>query len=304
NEEENIEVLANKIKESFVEIRDYEVIWINDGSVDKTYEVLKKIADIDKRNKYISLMSRTGQSGAIMAGINKSSGKYIATLDGDNQNDPSDLIKMYKLIESSDYDAIVGWRKNRWKGNIFRRLPSLIANKIIKLSFPGVNIHDAGCPVKIVKGNIIREVKLYGELHRFLTYIIGSMGAKIGEIEVTHRKRSKGKSKYGIGRTLKVIFDIINLKFLFLKRTTPIMLTGPIALTLLVVAFASSVYLTVNEILYDINITGEPLFLVTIMSIIMATQFISIGLLGELVIRSYYETNNKKTYMIRDSNLE
>lgn len=299
NEGKNIEILDKKIEKTLKGNLNYEVIWVDDGSTDKTEEILKKICK--KRNvKGISLMTRTGQSGALMAGIEMAKGDYIATMDGDNQDDPKDFIKMVKKLEKDKLDAVIGWRKNRWEGNFFRRIPSLTANKIMKMVFGELGIHDTGCMMKVVKAEIMKEIKLYGELHRFMSYLLGVYGARIGEITVSHKPRMYGRSNYGLRRTITVLFDILNVKFLTMKRITPIQFMGPLAVLTYLVGFASGAYLVYTKITSNINITGSPLFTTSLISIMMGTQFLLFGLLGELVLRSYYENGkNKSVYAIR-----
>lgn len=297
NEEENIPLLNDRIKETLGEI-DYEVIWVDDGSTDSTPKVLENICK-DPRVKGITLMRRTGQSGGLMAGIEMASGKYIATIDGDNQNDPKDFIEMIKKLESENLDVVVGWRQNRWQGNFIRRIPSLAANKMMKSSFGDLGIHDTGCMVKVAKSEIMKEIKLYGELHRFMSYLIGMYGARMGEVPVSHKAREHGVSKYGFSRTLTVVFDILNVKFLSMTRKTPIQFMGPIALATYFLAGSASLYLIIDKVIRGSDITGSPLFLIAVLSVIMGTQFLSFGLLGELIIRSYYEGGDKTPYAIR-----
>ncbi|MBD3329556.1 glycosyltransferase [Candidatus Dojkabacteria bacterium] len=299
NEEKNISVLAEKIRKALDGKLEYEVLWVDDGSSDSTKKVLRELAQKDAHNIGIILMRNIGQSGALMAGFDAAKGKYIATLDGDNQNDPDEFPEMIKKLEEEDLDAVIGWRKNRWQGNVIRRIPSLLANKFIQSAFPELNVHDAGCPVKVIKAEIVKNIKLYGELHRFLAYIIGSYGAKMGEVEVKHRKRMAGKSHYGISRTLKVIFDVVNLRFLAERKKTPLIMLGPIALILYFIGGLSAFYLLVGKLFFNIDLTGDPFFIISIMSFMMGTQFVTLGLLGELIIRSYYETGNIKTYAVR-----
>jgi glycosyltransferase involved in cell wall biosynthesis len=301
NEEGSIEIQNKKIKKAFSGKIDYEVIWIDDGSTDRTAEILKNISTNDPRVTGLSLMRRVGQSGALMAGIDKAKGQYIATMDGDNQNDPYEFLDMLDLLKKENLDAVVGWRKDRWKGNIIRRIPSLIANTLLRKSFKAVQIHDAGCPIKLVETRLLKEIRLYGELHRFLSYLLYRTGAHIGEMPVKHRERSKGQSKYGISRTFKVLFDIINVKFLTMSKVTPIQVMGPIALILYIISFGFIGFLIYSEFTRTFDVSGSPYFLLSIMLFILATQFIIFGLLGELILRSYYENGKeKKTYLIRN----
>lgn len=299
NEGKNIEILNERIEKTLKGKLNYEVIWVDDGSDDNTPEILKKICK--KRNvKGISLMTRTGQSGALMAGIEMAKGDYIATMDGDNQDDPKDFIKMIKKLEKEDLDAVVGWRKNRWEGNFFRKFPSLVANKLMKIAFGDLGIHDTGCMMKVVKADIMKEIKLYGELHRFMSYLLGVYGAKIGEIPVSHKARVHGKSKYGLKRTITVLFDIVNVKFLTMKRMTPIQFMGPLGVLAYILGIAFIVFLAYGKIARNIKVTSSPLFTTSLISIMMGTQFLLFGLLGELVLRSYYENGkDKSVYAIR-----
>ena len=299
NEGKNIEILNERIEKTLKGNLNYEVIWIDDGSDDNTPEILRKICK--KRNvKGISLMTRTGQSGALMAGIEMAKGDYIATMDGDNQDDPKDFIKMIKKLEKEDLDVVVGWRKNRWEGNFCRKLPSLVANKLMKIAFGDLGIHDTGCMMKVVKANIMKEIKLYGELHRFMSYLLGMYGAKIGEISVSHKARKHGKSKYGLKRTITVLFDILNVKFLTMKRMTPIQFMGPLGVLAYILGIVFIAFLAYGKIVRNIKVTSSPFFTTSLISIMMGTQFLLFGLLGELVLRSYYENGkDKSVYAIR-----
>ena len=300
NEEENIPVVSENIKKGLEGKIDYEVIWVNDGSSDDTKNEIKKICLEDTNVHGITLMSRTGQSGALMAGIDRAKGQYIATMDGDNQDEPSDFLKMVEKLEEEDLDAVVGWRKNRWQGNVIRRIPSLIANKMMKMAFGDLGIHDTGCMVKVVKASIMKDIKLYGELHRFMSYLLGMYGTNMDEIVVHHRAREHGKSKYGFGRTLTVIFDILNVKFLTMRRKTPIQFMGPLALVTYVVSAISFVAAIFEKFLNQADLTENPLLLITVFGLIMGTQFFSFGLLGELILRSYHENGERKTYAVRE----
>lgn len=299
NEEKNIPIQEENIRKFLKGKIEYETIWVDDGSKDSTSKVLKEICTKYPENKAIILMRNIGQSGALMAGLDAAQGEYVGILDGDNQNDP-EFLPMIKKLEEENLDAVVGWRKNRWQGNLIRRIPSLLANKFIQSSFKEVNVHDTGCPVKVIKASIAKNIRLYGELHRFLTYIISSYGARIGEVVVNHRERTSGKSHYGISRTFKVFFDVINLRFLALRKKTPLIVAGPFALFFYMIGALSIVYLVIAKILLQIDITGDPFFIIGMMSFIMGTQFIALGLLGELIIRSYYESGDRKTYAIRE----
>ena len=298
NEEENIPTLNNRVKKTLDGKVDYEVIWVDDGSSDSTPKILKKICK-EERVKGLTLMKRSGQSAALMAGIEKAQGEYIATIDGDNQNDPKDFLPMLKKLKKEDLDAVIGWRKNRWNGNFFRKLPSLFANKLMKIAFGDLGIHDTGCMVKVVKAQIMKDIRLYGELHRFMSYMIGMYGARIGELPVSHKKRTKGTSKYGLRRTFTVAFDIVNVKFLSMKRKTPIQFMGPLALFTYIVGVLAFVWALYEKFVNGVDLDSNPLLISAFICLVMGTQFISSGLLGELILRSYHESSNTKVYVIR-----
>ncbi len=299
NEEENIPTLNSRIKKTLGGKIDYEVIWVDDGSTDSTPKILEKITTEDKRVKGITLMKRSGQSAALMAGIEKAKGDYIATIDGDNQNDPKDFLAMLKKLEKENLDAVIGWRQNRWNENYLRKLPSLFANKMMKIAFGDLGIHDSGCMVKVVKAKIMKEIKLYGELHRFMSYMIGMYGARIGEVQVSHKKREKGISKYGLKRTLTVAFDIVNIKFLSMKRKTPIQFMGPLALFTYFAGVLAFVWALYEKFANNVDLDSNPLLISAFICLVMGTQFFSFGLLGELILRSYHESSNTKVYVIR-----
>lgn len=300
NEEKNVEPLSEKIQKAFSGKFTFEVFWVDDGSDDKTPEVMKKVSKKYKEQKTIILMRSVGQSTALMAGFDKAQGEYIATMDGDIQNDPDEIPEMLKKLEKENLDMVVGWREKRWQGNPLRRIPSLMANWIIRKSFKNIDVNDAGCPVKVCKASIIKELRIYGELHRFLTYVIGDMGARIGEVKILHRERKNGISKYGISRTLKVLIDIINLKFLTMRKTTPIQLMGNISLILYLLSFFSFGWMIYLKFIMEIGMTQTPLPVLSMMFFLMATMFLSIGLLAEIVVRAYFEGSDKKSYIIRE----
>ncbi len=300
NEEGNVTELAEKIQNAFKDKFKYEVIWVDDGSKDHTAWEIEEISKKYPEHKGIILMRQVGQSTALMAGFDKAQGKYIATMDGDVQNDPDEIPTMLEKLHREKLDMVVGWRKDRWTGNVARRIPSLLANFIIKKSFKRVSVHDAGCPVKVIRADLVKSIRLYGELHRFVSYIIGDLGARIGEIEIKHRERTRGKSNYGIMRTFKVLMDIINLKFLSMRKTTPIQLASPLILGLFGLGFISFVGLIWMKLFNGVDITGNPLLILTFMFSSFAVQFLVMALLGELVVRTYFESSGKTGYYVRE----
>ncbi|MBN2100702.1 glycosyltransferase family 2 protein [Candidatus Dojkabacteria bacterium] len=299
NEEKNVKPLAKEINQAMGTTGlDCEVIWINDGSTDDTLFVLQNIVKKYSNHKIVDFRRNSGQTASLMAGFDYSKGDLIVTMDSDMQNDPRDIPAMIEKLKKDDLDMVVGWRKNRKDKALVRKFPSRIANLIIKRMF-GTKIHDRGCALKVMTKELANELKLYGELHRFIAEIAGEYGARIAEMEVNHRPRKKGKSKYGLMRTFKVILDIANLKFLLMHKTTPIQILGPVALVSYVLSFVAGLALIGMKIFQDFDMTGNPMLIVSVMFFVTGSQFIVLGLMGELLIRSYYELNGKKIYSVR-----
>lgn len=298
NEADNILELASLIDEAFVSIP-FEVLWVDDNSKDNTRAILKELNEKNPAHRYISLMRTSGQSTALMAGIDAAKGNYIATLDGDIQNFPEDIAKMYPLVKSGEYDMMVGWRQERWQESKFRRLPSLIANWVIRKAFKTSHLHDAGCSVKIASSQVFKNIRLYGELHRFIAYIAHDLGAKIGELVVRYAPRKHGVSKYGLSRTFKVIVDIVNLKMLMMRKTTPTQMVAPLVISSLGISFLSAFATLFMKLFQQADITGNPLFVTSIITFFMGMQFLFFGFLGEMMLRAYYESGEKKNYVIR-----
>jgi glycosyltransferase involved in cell wall biosynthesis len=299
NEEENIKVIYSKLKEILDRInRSYEIIFVDDGSNDNTFEILAKLAKDEKRLKVIKLCRNFGQTAALAAGFDIASGEIIIPMDGDLQNDPVDIPKLLEKIEEG-YDVVSGWRKKRKDSLFTRKIPSILANYLISL-FTGVKLHDYGCTLKAYKSQIVKNIRLYGEMHRFLPAHAALTGAKVTEVEVLHHPRIYGKSKYGISRIIKVILDLFTLKFLGTFSTKPIHLFGSIGLILLFFGFISGSILIINKLFFGAYMIQSPLLLLTVMLILLGVQFILIGLLAEIVIRTYHEAQNKPTYLVKE----
>jgi glycosyltransferase involved in cell wall biosynthesis len=295
NEEGNIEKLVKAIKLALAEL-DYEIIFVDDGSVDDTVLKIQKLKD--KNIKLLRFTRNFGQSSAIAAGIDHAKGKYIATIDGDLQNDPSDIPMMLAKLKSEKLDLLSGIRAKRKDGMILRKIPSIIANFLIR-TLTKVNISDYGCTLKIFKANVAKNLELYGELHRFIPILATIGGAKIGEVAVKHHKRNAGISKYGLSRTSKVISDLLLMLFFVKYRQKPGHLFGGIGVLLMLISGLISSYLVVLKLMgYDIG--QRPLFYVDLVFIIAALQFFSVGFLAELMMRTYFEASNKKPYNIVD----
>jgi len=295
NEEDNIKPLLDEIRKSLKNI-DYEVIFVDDGSNDKTVQRIKELAD--DRVKLIVFSRNFGQTTAMAAGIDAADGELIATLDGDLQNDPSDIPMMMEKLEKEGWDVVAGRRANRQDGFLLRKVPSKIANWLIR-KLTGVYISDYGCTLKLFKRDVAKNLSLYGELHRFIPVLASLYGAKMTEVDVKHHPRIYGKSKYGIGRTFKVISDLMLMLFFQKYATRPMHLFGGVGFFILFLGFLIEFYLLILK-LFGESIGERPLFMVGILFIIAGIQLISTGFLAELLMRTYYESQNKKPYVIKE----
>lgn len=293
NEEENIRPLAEQLSLALNGM-DYEVIFVDDGSKDGTLDELQKLEH--SRIQIVELRKNYGQSLALMAGIDLAQGEFIATMDGDLQNDPTDIPGMLQQAEEGDWDLVTGIRANR-KDDFLRKFPSLIANWIIR-NTAGVRMKDYGCALKVFRSEIAKDMGLYGELHRFIPVLAFLEGARITQVEVKHHPRRFGKSKYGLGRTFKVISDL--LLMLFFKRylQRPMHLFGNIGVWLFLFGAAINMYLGVLKLLGH-DIWGKPLLLLGLMLVIGGIQFVTIGIVVEIQMRTYFESQNKRPYRVR-----
>ncbi len=297
NEEENVEMLQEKLHQALDSHKlDYEIIYVDDGSNDRTLQLLEGIQKKNSNVMVLSLRRNFGQTAAFAAGFDFARGDIIVTMDGDLQNDPTDIPRL--LEATKDYDLVSGWRKNRKDPFISRRLPSIIANWLIS-RVTGVRLHDYGCSLKAYKRDVIKNLKLYGEMHRFIPAVASWYGVRISEIETTHHPRLRGKSKYGISRTMKVLLDLITVKFLQSFSTKPIQFFGPLGLMFSFAGIGISFYLSIEKLFKDINIGGRPLLLLGVLLIIVGIQFIGMGLLGEMLVRVYHESQKKPIYAIK-----
>jgi glycosyltransferase involved in cell wall biosynthesis len=297
NEEENLEILHSKIQKSMDNSGiSYEVIYVDDGSKDKSPEILEKIVSKNSNLRFIKFRRNFGQTAAMSAGIDLAQGEILIPMDSDLQNDPEDIPKLLKKIDEG-YDVVSGWRKNRKDTFIDRKLPSMIANKLISW-LSGVKLHDYGCSLKAYRQEVLKEIRLYGELHRFIPICASWVGAKVTEIPVSHHERKFGKSKYGINRTFKVVLDLLLIKFLSDYVTRPIYVFGGIGVAsflLALIAFLWSIYLKVFS---EVDLDGTPLPLLGSMFFIASIQIFMMGILADLLMRTYYESQDKKIYTI------
>ena len=300
NEEGNIMKLYEEIKNSVPEKKyGYELILVNDGSKDNTREILKNLALNDKRIKVLNLAKNYGQSAAFQAGFDICKNEIIITMDGDLQNDPADIELLADFLIESKSDAVVGWRRKR-RDPISKIIPSFIANKMIS-SFLNLKIHDTGCSLKAFKKEVLEEVRLYGEMHRFIPYLMHSKGYIVAEKEVNHRKRFKEKSKYGMNRMFKVILDMLTVKFLNEFSTNPIYVMGGMSFFSFILSLLSFIALVLMKIIFNVDMTGNPLLIISVFLFMISLQMLMLGLISEIQVRIYFETVKKDIYKVRDS---
>ncbi len=300
NEEENIKELFGQIKKSLGRNGyTYEVIFVNDGSTDRTWSKIKELGKDNPSLAGIDLAGNFGQSSALAAGIDHASGELIVTLDGDLQNDPDDIPAMVQEMYKNDWDLIAGIRANRKDGFILRRIPSFLANLLIRTS-TGVKFKDYGCTLKVFKSNIAKELELYGELHRFIPVLAHLQGARITQMKVNHRARIHGKSKYGISRTFRVVSDLLLMLFFKKYLQRPMHLFGAIGIFIFFIGAIINIYLVILKIM-GLDIWGKPLLLLGIMLTLGGIQLVTIGILAEIMMRTYYESQNKKPYKIKNT---
>ncbi|MCJ8209664.1 glycosyltransferase family 2 protein [Mucilaginibacter sp. RS28] len=294
NEKENISPLIAAIDNALNTI-DYEVIFVDDGSSDGTQKEI--IANATDRIKLVELRKNYGQSTAMTAGIDYTTGEYVALLDGDLQNDPKDIPSMLQKLKDEDWDVVAGNRKNRQDGMVLRKIPSKIANALIR-RLTGVYIKDYGCTLKIFRREIAENLGLYGELHRFIPVLAKLQGARITQVDVTHHARIHGKSKYGINRTFKVISDLILMVFFRKYIQKPMHLFGSVGFVLFFLGVLINAYLLVLKIMGH-DIWGKPMLILGLIFLLGGIQLITLGILAEINVRTYFESQNKKTYQVR-----
>jgi len=298
NEEENIPELYGELTEVLATInRTSEMVFVDDGSTDKSFQLLKELQQKDPRVVVVSFRKNFGQTAAMAAGFDYARGDVIVTMDADLQNDPRDIPLLLEKIDQG-CDVVTGWRYDRKDAFINRRLPSMIANKIISKT-TGVNLHDYGCTLKAFRQEIIKTIKLYGEMHRFIPAIASGMGISIAEVKVNHRARKYGTSKYGISRTFRVILDLLTVKFLLSYSTRPIHVFGMFGLASSGLGMLLALVMIFQRQFFGTPMGDRPLLLLAILLLFMGVQFITIGLLAELQARTYHESQDKPIYYVQ-----
>ena len=298
DEEENLRPMHAKIAAALDALgKTAEVIFVDDGSTDKSLEILKEIAAGDDRVRVISLRRNYGQTAAMSAGIDAAKGDILIPMDADLQNDPADIKRLLDKLDEG-YDVVSGWRKNRQDKLISRKIPSQIANRIISW-IGGVPLHDYGCSLKAYRRDVIQDVKLYGEMHRFIPIYASWAGARVAEIPVDHHARTMGKSKYGISRTIKVVFDLMTIKFMASYGTKPIYVFGTFGMLAFFLSLVAGIWAIVLK-LYGTSFILTPLPVITVVMLAISMQFFLMGLLAELLVRTYHESQNKAIYAVRE----
>ena len=298
DEEENLRPMHAKIAAALDALgKSAEVIFVDDGSTDKSLEILKEIAASDDRVRVISLRRNYGQTAAMSAGIDAAKGDILIPMDADLQNDPADIKRLLDKLDEG-YDVVSGWRKNRQDKLISRKIPSQIANKIISL-IGGVPLHDYGCSLKAYRRDVIQDVRLYGEMHRFIPIYASWAGARVTEIPVDHHARTMGKSKYGISRTIKVVFDLMTIKFMAEYHTKPIYVFGTFGMIAFFLSMIAGVWAIVLKF-YGTSFILTPLPVIAVVMLAISMQFFLMGLLAELLVRTYHESQDKAIYAVRE----
>jgi len=300
NEQDNVAELANGLTQAMGDAGvSYEVIFIDDGSTDRTVDELQEAQKRCSGTRIIQFRRNFGQTAAMAAGFDHARGNVIVPMDGDLQNDPADIpLLLNKLNEG--YDVVSGWRRRRQDKVLTRKIPSWIANYLIG-KITGVPLHDYGCTLKAYRKDVVENIRLYGEMHRFIPALASWSGAKVTELEVNHRPRIHGKTKYGLGRTAKVILDLITVKFLGTFSTKPLHIFGGIGLLSLLASFIFGSGVSYQKLFSGIDVSGNPLFMLSVIFLVMSVQFLLMGLLAEMMARTYHESQNKPTYVIRQT---
>jgi glycosyltransferase involved in cell wall biosynthesis len=300
NERDNLAPLHAELSKVLGNLgRSYEILFVDDGSTDGSSEALRKIRESDSRVRVIRLARNSGQTAALACGFANTRGEVVLAIDGDGENDPGDIPKLLDSL-GDGVDLVSGWRTGRWReATLTRRLPSMAANSLIS-RITGVRLHDYGCTLKAYRGDLARNLRLYGEMHRFVPAIAAEQGAKIAEVAVNFRPRTSGRSKYGPGRILRTILDLITVKFLSGYSTRPIQVFGTIGVILGALGSLWTAWLVFEKIVLGHTLADRPALLLAVLLVVVGVQFVSIGLLGEMLARTYHESQGKQIYVIKE----
>ncbi len=300
NEEENLSLLFDAIQQAMRSLKKtWEVVFVDDGSSDESLDVLRSLVQADPQHiRVVAFRRNFGQTAAIAAGIDHSEGEIVILLDADLQNDPADIPLLLSKLDEG-YDVVSGWRRDRKDNAITRTLPSVMANGLISW-VTGVHLHDYGCTLKAYRRDALEGFRLYGEMHRFIPVFAHSIGARITEVEVHHHARRFGKAKYGLERTLKVVLDLFTVKFLLDYANKPIYLFGGTGISFILIGGLTLLYLFFRRVFQNVAILGSPFFQLAVMFIILGFQSILMGLIAELLVRTYHESQHKPTYTVRE----
>ena len=299
NEEPNLRPLHAKLDDALRRLgRTAEIIYVDDGSTDGGLEILRGLARIDSRVRVVALRRNYGQTAAMAAGIDAATGHVLIPMDADLQNDPADIVRLLQKLDEG-YDVVSGWRKNRQDTLITRKIPSMIANRVISW-IGGVPLHDYGCSLKAYRRESLEDVRLYGEMHRFIPIYASWAGARVTEIPVEHHPRTMGKSKYGLSRTLKVVLDLMTIKFMASYQTKPIYVFGTFGLLAFLISLLAGLYAVFLKIFHRADFVQTPLPILAIVLFAVGVQFLLMGLLAEMLVRTYHESQAKRIYAVRD----
>ena len=299
DEEPNLRPLHAKLDDALRRLgRTAEIIYVDDGSTDGSLEILRALARIDPRVRVVALRRNYGQTAAMAAGIDAARGRVLIPMDADLQNDPADIKRLLDKLDEG-YDVVSGWRKNRQDTLITRKIPSMIANRVISW-IGGVPLHDYGCSLKAYRRESLEDVRLYGEMHRFIPIYASWAGARVTEIPVEHHPRTMGKSKYGLSRTLKVVLDLMTIKFMASYQTKPISVFGTFGILAFLFSVLAGLYAVFLKIFHKADFVQTPLPILAIVMFAVGVQFLLMGLLAEMLVRTYHESQAKRIYAVRD----
>ncbi|HEY3026343.1 MAG TPA: glycosyltransferase family 2 protein [Pyrinomonadaceae bacterium] len=299
NEEPNLRPLHAKLMAALASLhRTTEIIYVDDGSTDGSLEVLREIAHADPRVHVVALRRNYGQTAAMAAGIDAARGQVLIPMDADLQNDPADIVRLLEKIDEG-YDVVSGWRKNRQDKLVTRKIPSMLANRLISW-IGGVPLHDYGCSLKAYRRESLQDVQLYGEMHRFIPIYASWSGARVTEIPVEHHARTMGKSKYGLSRTMKVIFDLMTIKFMASYQTKPIYIFGSFGMVAIALSVIAGLWATILKFWKGTSFILTPLPVITVVMLAIGFQFLLMGLLAEMLVRTYHESQAKPIYTVRE----